>query len=100
MIGESPPHGVRRSAVNPQARPVPEPNALIAAIHHNKVNWPGPDGIDLRHKDTLAAPTSVLATCFNNHFQLSIMCVQKDARDSGKESAGARCVPIKLPVRI
>jgi hypothetical protein len=86
MIGESFPNRFRRSAVGLQPRAVPKANALIASIHHNKVNWPRPGGIDLCYQDPLAAPASVLATCFNNHFQFS-MYVQKEDRNSGQELA-------------
>jgi hypothetical protein len=100
MIGERFPNRFRRSAVDLQARAVLEANALIATIHHNKVNWPRPSGIDLRYKDPLAASASVLATCFNNHFQFSIMCVQKDDRNSGQGLPRARYAPIKVHIRL
>ena len=83
MVGERFSNGFRRSAVDLQTRAVLKTNAPIAAIHHNEVNWPLPGGIDRRYQDQLATPAAVLATCFNDHFQFSTLCVQKDAQDSG-----------------
>jgi hypothetical protein len=84
MIGEKFPNRFRRSAIDLQAGAVPEANAFIAAVHHDKANRPRPAGIDLRYLDPLAAPASVVATCFKNHFQFSILSVQKDVETAAR----------------
>jgi hypothetical protein len=68
VIGVTFRNSFRRSAVEFQPRAVPKANALIGSIHHNKVNWPISDSIDPGYLDSLTAPASILATCFNNHF--------------------------------
>jgi hypothetical protein len=71
VIGESFADRFRRSTVDLQTRAVSQANALISAVHHDEVHRPRPSGINRRHQDSLAAPASVLATCFNNHVQFS-----------------------------
>lgn len=71
VIRKGPADCFGRSTVEFQPRAVPAANALIAAVHHNEMNWPVPRGIDLRYQYPLAAPASVLVTCSNDQDQSS-----------------------------
>jgi hypothetical protein len=83
MVGERFSNGFRRSAVDLQAGAIPKANALIATVHHNKVHRPRPDGIDLRYKNPLATPASVLATCLKNHFSILHISGKKSQQPPG-----------------
>jgi hypothetical protein len=100
MICEDSADWFRRTTVDLQARAIPEAHAFIAAVHHDKMNWPLPGGIDRRYQDPLTASAAVLATCFNDHFQFSVLSVQKDAQDSGQEFVAVAAYRLNRPFGI